>query len=587
MPRVQVKSPLGAQRIQPKASPVQTYSRPEVNELQKLAGSLAQLEPTLGRLATTVQQFENEEKQIEGENLATELLQQNKDDIAAAVKEGLIRQDQNPWFQLGMQQQFAEVAANRYSQHLLIKMQEWVEAEVPADEWFKLEAQERTAWAGENVEGLRGPVFDKLFSDSVEPKAYGFGLEFARRSGEATLARAQDLAYSQFTNELFNFQGEEGNQFAAIQNRLGNLQQWLIGEMDLDPRVVNQTLVRAVTNYAREFRDMRVLDLLDHQTGLQGGTGPLGNTEWTRTAVEKAREDIMDLEQQDSEHERYNRNRRGELMLREAADLYFKGELTEGLVEEMAQSIAYDSPETARNLRQLSRNFDEASITGNILLYEDLGERIMNERAGMPQILDAMANHGLSLSEGRSLMGLIQTMTNSETGRTENPFSTPYLTFKRGQVMSLSQADAAAELNLPTASAQLRQTANDAWTEIMQLYRGWLQTPEGAAALEAKDSYTLDRQIDTFYNQVTAQYFTTTLTESLQAVSQTLSTPGAAGANRLRAVFPEQEANTILNNDFSPMTYEKAKILGYDLRDQADLARFWRDLMNQPSDQEN
>lgn len=587
MPRVQVQSPLGPQRIQPGASPVNRYSRPQVNDLQKLAGALSELEPAVGRFAVVRQEFENKEAQILGENAATELLQQNKDDLSAAVKAGEIHQAQSPWFRLGMQQQFAEVAGNRYGQHLLIKMQEWMENEVPADQWFEMEAAERTAWAKENVEGLRGPVFDKLFSDSVEPKAYGFGLEFARRANDATLAQAKDLAYSQFTSELFNFQGEEGNNFAAIQNRMENLQQWLIGELELEPRLVNQTLVRAVTNYAREFRDLRVLDLLDQKGGLKGGTGPLGNTEWTRNAVEKAREDIMDLEQQDSEHERYNRNRRGETMLREAADLYFKGELTQELVEEMATSIAFDSPETARNLRSLARNFDEASITGNILLYEDLGERIMNQRAGMPQILDGMANHGLSLAEGRSLMGLIQTMTNSETGRTENPYSTPYLTFKRGQVMSLSQADAAAELNLPTASAQLRQSANDAWTEIMQLYRGWLQTPEGAAALEAKDSYILDRQIDTFYNQVTAQYFTTTLTESLQAVSQTLSTPGAAGANRLRAVFPEQEANSILNNDFSPMTYEKAKILGYDLRDSSDLQRFWRDLMNPSSEPEN
>jgi len=585
MPRVQVKSALGAQRIQPQAAPTQRYSRPQVNELQQLAGALAELEPKVGRLAQTVGQFENKEAQLEGGAAALELLQKNKDDIQSAVREGLLRKDQNPFFRLGMEQQFAEVASNRYSQNLLIKMQEWMENDVPAEDWFSLEARERTQWAEENIEGLRGPVFDQLFADSVEPKAYGFGLEFARRAGERDVGRASELAYQQFTNELFSFQGADNRE--AIQGRITDLQQWLITEMDLDPREVNHTLIRAVTSYALEFRDPRALDLLDPINGVKGGTGTLGTTEYARSAIFKAQQDLEDLLQQDREHDRYDRLYRADLVHRELAQSFFDGSLTNEQAQAAAREIAFDDPKMAETVANLPTTLARSALNqGNPRVHDRLGREIMDGEAGAAEVLDAMGRDGLSLYEGRDLMSLIQTFTNDD-GSKKDLLGSPMVTYYRGQFLAASQSEIAAEMNLPSASSQLRMLANDAFAEFQARYSYWLRSPEGLEAANSNDTATMNTVLNRVYNDITSQYFGGGIMQQIQQFSTTLKTPGASRQNRLQTAFTTDDEDSIRANTASPLIMERAWKLGYDLTVPGERRRLITDLNAELSPQEN
>ncbi len=124
--RVQVGPLTGPVPLQPRATPVDTFHRPDVTplnegptELQQLATALGQFAPAVSRAGDIQHAEQTQQKLSEGEQavLADKRLQ-NRKALREAVASGQIPASSNPWFMQGMRQQVYRIEGERYDQAL-------------------------------------------------------------------------------------------------------------------------------------------------------------------------------------------------------------------------------------------------------------------------------------------------------------------------------------------------------------------------------------------------------------------------------------------------------------------------------------
>ncbi|NIP35091.1 MAG: hypothetical protein GWN18_04875, partial [Thermoplasmata archaeon] len=382
-----------------------------VNELQQLAGALASLEPSVGRLAAQEIQRENEQDLAEGQREAQRIMEEEELSYREAVEQGLIRKDQNPWFRLGMKQQFGEVAAQDYGLALRAHKQNLLAAgEDDPSIWDQEEATFRTQWVEQNIGSEnRDAAFDQTFADAANNIAYGLGVEFGRGAGANAEQAVIDRSFQQVMGALRAF-GEPDADLSLIREDITSIQDMLINQMGMSGAVVNRQAVAAIAAYAIETQDYQALELLDPETGLRGGTGPLGNTSYAVEAVDQARREITrrreaDWVREDNARKRDVQERRINAVNTLVEQYQSRGAISQDTANTLALQFEALSPETASYIRRLPATVAAEGLYSNPALTDQMADGILTGTTGLEDIVAAVGNQRISSDEGFSLLG--------------------------------------------------------------------------------------------------------------------------------------------------------------------------------------
>lgn len=576
MPRVQVKSPLGAQRIVPQAQPVGRFAPAPVNELQQLAGALSSLEPTVGRLAAQEIQRENEQNLAEGQREAQRIMEEEQLTYREAVKEGLIRKDQNPWFRLGMKQQFGEVAAQDYGLALRTHKQNLILAgEDDPSIWDQEEATFRTQWVEQNIGSEnRDAAFDQTFADSANQIAYGIGMEFAQAAGSNAEQAVIDRTFQQTMGALRAFEEPDAD-LSLIRENITSIQDMLINQMGVSGAVVNRQVVAAVAAYAIETEDYGVLELLDPESGLRGGTGALGNTAYAVEALDAARRQITQRREAAWVREDNARKRAIQQQRIDAVNLMLEEYNTNGVISQttanrMAAQFEAQSPETASYIRRLPANIASEGLYSNPGLTDQLADGILTGTTSMETIIAAVSNQRISSNEGFGLLGRLSQVEAYKAakvgtgGKAFDILTDPWYTERESSFRRLSGAtdNIMQRYQEPDEQRAVVTRYTDAVSWVSQEAMQYQMSPEGQAATPAQQRDYINKLFD----QATEIWY-----------------PGGidpADAERLPfPTFSPEEAAEVRRRieAVEPLTYRQNAILremGYDPSSSVDLIRF-------------
>src|SRR5690625_186990 len=298
--RVMVGSGLTPERLQPRASPSGSFVAPERSRtLRGLAQGLAEIAPSLGRFADQTLERRARVQEQKGRAEAQRLLE-DQQTYRQAVRDGLIRQDQNPWFRLGMKRQFATVAADRYAARLHAEANALLAGGATDPEQLQaLEAQLRREFVAQEIgEGNRDAGFDAFFADAVNQRAAGIARQFAAQAGAQAVRQSTETVGAEAMGILDNLEGLETNE---VGERLDELARWAIQEHGLDGTRVNEVLEEAIITHAVTTRDPDAL-LYARSVKTHGGK-TLADIPRFRRAAEEAARRIEDLEDRDLRRE--------------------------------------------------------------------------------------------------------------------------------------------------------------------------------------------------------------------------------------------------------------------------------------------
>lgn len=434
-PRVQVDSGLTPERLQPRASPVDTFSNPRAgdNKLAKLAQGLSELSPSLQRFAGQVTERVAKDKQLEGEAKAQELIE-SQISYKEAVDKGLLRPDQNPWFRLGMKKQFAGVAAQNYATLLREKSTELIEGGETDPQAFRaLEADLRKEFVNSAIgEEYRDAGFDAFFADQVNQLASGIAQNFAVAAGKQAMKQAHEAFGTRAYGLLENTPEDQWKQ--VLQEEADDAVQ----TMGLDGSKVNRLMAQAVIDFAIDNKRYDLLgvepdpsspDGWKTTTGegllsqLSGGSGPVGNI----TAIRKARRDaataLRQTQQAEWAHDRAQTQRNRDIAYNgfTQALAEHEGDIMSFDVEPWAAEVAKYDPNLANEIREMPAAQAATEVQSDPRVLDGLRFRISQGDAGNAQIVGAYNSNKIT---GRDAQVLMQTLTtyNQYKASVENQF---------------------------------------------------------------------------------------------------------------------------------------------------------------------
>jgi hypothetical protein len=287
--RVQVQDLRGPQPVTPRATPVDTYHRPNVapantgpSELDQLVGALSNLQPTINQYASIKHAEQTQQQMSEGEKavLADKRLQ-NRAALKAAVDRGDLPAARNPWFLQGAKQQVYRLQGEAYDRQL-------------REAYAKSDAQNGDDISG-FISGNTQTYLELNEADASDPEFSKILLPMMERSQANLFAHHRDQRDRQIEQSVIdNTDMEVGNALdKAADEALNN-------NTALDPDAVakqlhdiveeqyknglsgantNKILANAIARKAEMEHNTKYLGLMDKITT---GPGTLGQIGWVK-----------------------------------------------------------------------------------------------------------------------------------------------------------------------------------------------------------------------------------------------------------------------------------------------------------------
>lgn len=270
--RLQVDSGLRPQRIRPTAAPTDPFARSNAGEeLAQLARGLQEISPSLGRFAQVLHEREAQEQIARGAQRARELEEQRVT-LRDAIKQGLIKPSENPWFLIGAKQQFGRAAAGQYARALQAAVAADPELQATDDPaaFDQFEAEFRKQWLTDNVGDNRDLHFEKGFG-IVD----GYAMDEARRFTAQVGARIEKLAGERLgiiVGQVLDQHYKEGADVAA-QLVTTEIQSYL-ADNPRAGRIANKRAIEAIADWARvNYKNVGREDVEKLLRGVKAGPG--------------------------------------------------------------------------------------------------------------------------------------------------------------------------------------------------------------------------------------------------------------------------------------------------------------------------
>lgn len=295
--RLNVTSGIQPPPLRPGASPVSQYVRPPgTNRLSRLAEGLAAFSPGLTRLSANLREEQAEQDKAEGEARAREILEEGKT-YRDAIREGLIRPDQSPWFRVGAKEVFGLSAATTYAADLEVAVREKLGEVTDLEEVREFEREFRDSWRRRHVGEERDLNFENAFGRQSDALVGGMYRNWAVQAGQNLQRDARESFHQRVFGETLRITGEapadtppetvRASVAAALQAEADRMV-----AMGMNPRSVNETLVEAITGAAMRTNDRSILAVLDDVVTDKASGSRLGFTSYAAQAREKAEEEI-------------------------------------------------------------------------------------------------------------------------------------------------------------------------------------------------------------------------------------------------------------------------------------------------------
>jgi hypothetical protein len=318
--RIQIDSeefnprPLRPQPLTPRAEPVDTFSRPNAGaQMSQLAQALAGVAPSLSRFSDV--QFDKETAANKEEaTVSASKAHEQRLQYADAVKKGVIKANDNPYFQLYYKQQSGALAAGDYGSALKAEMETnpaFTESTDPKD-FYKLEGDFKKQWVKDNV-GDRGqdPHFGAVFQKIVDGISQDSANRFAEQAGARMMLHAGEQL-NQLQNQTIDRSFENHESRPALVMQLNAINDRYLKDNPNSGNIVNNQMTKALQDYALLHPEQAeaVFDLAkDIHTG-PGGTLDKVHTframvEETRTKITVAQSETMRLQgMKEQEHDK-------------------------------------------------------------------------------------------------------------------------------------------------------------------------------------------------------------------------------------------------------------------------------------------
>jgi len=295
--RVQVGPLPGPAPLTPRATPVDTFHRPDEipraqgpSQLDQLAAALKDLSPSLFA-AADIQHAEQTNKELsEGEQaiLADKRLQ-NRKALREAVARGELPAARNPWFLQGMRQQVYRIEAEKYDQALR-------EAYARSDSRNEDDISDFVGGFTEKyMEGVGAdpgdPEVARIFTPSVERSQSNLLSHHRTARDQAILLQVEQNTDTEIGLLLDNMEQSGGSPEFYAKTIHGLVQdQYLNG---LDGTRSNQIMAGAIARKALLTLDSSYLDLLDQIPAGRDGKNTLGQIGFVKDLRRETEESIF------------------------------------------------------------------------------------------------------------------------------------------------------------------------------------------------------------------------------------------------------------------------------------------------------
>jgi hypothetical protein len=425
--RVQVGSGLNPERFQPRASPVNRFAAPprERGKLAGLAEGLAAFNPSLARFADQTLDRQAKGQEMEGRSSAQRLIEEQQT-YKKAVDEGLIRQDQNPWFRLGMKRQFALAAADRYAATLQAKASEMINAGIDDPSVFQgVESELRKQFMENEVGGGRDAGFDSFFADAANSKAAGIAQSFAAAAGAQAVQGFLDATGARASGIMRNLDGLDADEVGAALDAIGKE---AVKEFGLSGTKVNDVLAEAIVAYARETGNELVLEYAKHIK--TGGGSTLFDIPRFKDLVREARTaiDAEDIASRQRTEARFRLD--GLEKYREFAEAIRDARKNGGSIHDLnwqqwADELRVYDNDLANAMLAIPANLDMADMVEDEVAFQNMAAQAVAGDLTMAQITQRWRSGTISDRSYQRLMELAYIRVNRERSLAvgdEDPF---------------------------------------------------------------------------------------------------------------------------------------------------------------------
>jgi hypothetical protein len=404
--RVLVGSGLTPERFSPRASPVDTSVTPKKSKLGALAQGLTEFNPALARFSEQTLERKAKGEQMEGSSEAQRLIEGRKT-YKQAVDEGLIRQDQNPWFRLGMKRQFALASADQYGHELQAEASQMIAlgADDPS-QFAEVEARVRREFMEKTVGSSRDAGFDAFFADAANGKAAGIGQAFAQAAGANAVQGFLKDTGARATGILSN---TDGRTAAEVGQALDDLAKEAIKEFGLSGTRVNDVVGEAIIEYAISHKDP---DALQYAKFVKtGGGSSLWDIPSFKGLVRGALEEIDDAEIRQFRRDKARRDNQAQEIFAEFAREVEEHRKNGGSIHDMdyraiADRVRQYSPELADAILSTPGTLDRGDMVEDSVALTGLSAQVVAGDLQMPAIVSRWRGGSLSDNGYMHLMAL-------------------------------------------------------------------------------------------------------------------------------------------------------------------------------------
>lgn len=285
--------PGSPQQVRPTATPVDTFTAPQAGaQLQQLAQGLSSIAPSLNRFSDAAFQREQEGAHEQATTAASKAHEQRLA-YADAVKQGVIKPNENPWFQYYYKQQSGALAAGDYGSALEAEMKTnpaWVESTDPAD-FHKLEGEFRKQWMKDNVgEQAQDPHYSATFSKIMDGVTQDAANRFASEAGARMQLKAGEQL-NQLLNQTIDRSIQKGEGRDMLLQQLNAIQDRYLKDNPKGGIIANQQITRAIQSYALLHPD-QAENVFDLAKDIRAGSGTLDGIGIFRSMVAETKDKL-------------------------------------------------------------------------------------------------------------------------------------------------------------------------------------------------------------------------------------------------------------------------------------------------------
>lgn len=291
---------LGTARIQPVASPVDTYARPQASGLSQLAESLKSVAPEVAKYSDVVAQQQSEAQKAAGEKKARELFDSGTS-YRDAIKKGLISPSESPWFQLGAKEQYGRVTAGKYSSDLAFAVANdpGLQTSTDVTEYDKFAGDFKKQWTADNVGTSSGLNFDHGFGSMAEAYGADERSKFVAEAGTRLVKQTSDNVYAEGFTTL-KHELSMNTSHDAIAAGLGIVLQRATA-MGVNERTANMAIVKAIGDMVQQKGDVSLFDIMKK---IPAGNQSLDARPWAQEEIQKVTHQVYSDQQDHARNDR-------------------------------------------------------------------------------------------------------------------------------------------------------------------------------------------------------------------------------------------------------------------------------------------